>query len=116
MTARIVAYIVGSIVAVLSVGTIFQSSLVTYRSEESVILFGAILGILTAFVKPALQVISLPISCITFGAFALVINGALFWLAARLTPDMSVTVWGALVGGIFASVINGVIYSVVDEK
>ena len=52
MTARIVAYIVGSIVAVLSVGTIFQSSLVTYRSEEAVIVFGAILGVLTAFVKP----------------------------------------------------------------
>ncbi len=116
MTARIFAYIVGSIVAVLSVGTIFQSSLVTYRSEEAVIVFGAILGLLTAFVKPVLQLVSLPISCITFGAFALVINAGLFWLAARLTPDMSVTIWDALVGGIFASVINGVIYSIVDEK
>jgi putative membrane protein len=63
-----------------------------------------------------MKVISLPISCLTFGAFALVINGVLFWLAARLTPEMSVTVWGALVGGVFASVINGVIFSVVDEK
>jgi putative membrane protein len=116
MTARIVAYIVGSIVAVLSVGEIFQSSLVTYRSEEAVILFGAILGILIALVKPVLQAISVPISCITFGLFALVINAFLFWLAARLTPDMSVTIWGALVGGIFASVINGVVFSVVDEK
>ena len=116
MTARVVAYIVGSIVAVLSVGTIFQSSLVTYRSEEAVIVFGAILGLLTAFVKPVLKVISVPISCVTFGAFALVINGALFWFAARVTPDMTVTIWGAMVGGIFASVINGVVFSVVDEK
>lgn len=116
MTTRIVAYIVGSIVAVLSVGTIFQSSLVTYHNEEAVLIFGAFLGLLTAFLKPVLQAISFPISCITFGAFTLVINAALFWLAARLTPDLSVTVWGAMVGGIFASVINGVIFSIVDEK
>lgn len=43
------------------------------------------------------------------------INAALFGLAAFVTPGLSVTGWGALVGAIVASVTNGIVYSVVDE-
>ena len=84
MIGRIVAYIVGSMVAVLAVGTIFQDRFVTYESEVAVLTFGIVLGVLTAFVKPALKFISLPLTCLTFGLFALVINAALFGLAAAL--------------------------------
>jgi putative membrane protein len=59
--------------------------------------------------------ISLPLTCLTFGLFALVINAALFGLAVALTPGLEVTMWGAIVGAIFASVTNGIVYSVVDE-
>jgi putative membrane protein len=114
--ARVVAYIVGSMVAVLAVGTLFQDRFVTYESETAVLTFGVVLGVLTAFVKPALQAISLPLTCLTFGLFALVINALLFGVAARLTPGLSVTAWGALVGAVFASITNGIVYSVVDEK
>jgi putative membrane protein len=116
MIVRVVAYIVGSMVAILAVGTLFQSSLVEYESERAVWTFGVALGLLTAFIKPVVSFISLPITCLTFGLFALVINGGLFALAAYVTPGLDVTLWGAVVGGIFAAVINGVIYSVVDEK
>jgi putative membrane protein len=116
MIARVVAYIVGSSVAVLAVGTIFQDRFVTYESEVAVLTFGVALGVLTAFVKPVLEAISLPLTCLTFGLFILVINAALFGLAAWLTPGMEVTTWGAVVGAIVASVTNGIVYSVVDEK
>ena len=115
MIGRVVAYIVGSMVAVLAVGTIFQDRFVIYESEAAVLTFGIVLGVLTAFVKPVLQFISLPLTCLTFGLFALVINAALFGLAAAVTPGLEVTLWGAIVGAIFASVINGIVYSVVDE-
>ena len=111
-----VAYIVGSMVAVLAVGTIFQDRFVIYESEAAVLIFGIVLGVLTAFVKPALQFVSLPLTCLTFGLFALVINALLFGVAARITPGLSVTTWGAIVGAIFASITNGIVYSVVDEK
>lgn len=116
MIGRVVAYIVGSMVAVLAVGTIFQDRFVTYESELAVLIFGIALGVLTAFVKPALEFIALPLTCLTFGLFALVINAALFGLAAFLTPGLEVTAWGAIVGAVFASVTNGIVYSVVDEK
>jgi putative membrane protein len=116
VTARIVAYIIGSMVAVLAVGTIFEERFVTYESEAAVLTFGIVLGLLTAFVKPALQVVSLPLTCLTFGLFALVINATLFGLAAAVTPGLDVSIWGAMVGAVFAIVTNGIVYSVVDEK
>jgi putative membrane protein len=116
MLTRMIAYSIGSIVAILAVGTIFTSDLVTYSDETSVIIFGVILGGLTAFLKPILQVLTLPISCLTFGFFALVLNAGLFAAAVRLTPDVDATTLGAVVGGVFAAIINGVIFSVVDES
>ena len=115
MLTRVIAYSIGSIVAVLAVGTIFTSELVTYADEKSVMIFGAVLGCLTAFLKPVLRVLTLPISCLTFGLFALVLNAGLFGLAAWFTPDVAVSTLGAIVGGIFAAIINGVIFSVVDD-
>jgi putative membrane protein len=112
---RIVAYIVGSMIAVLAVGTIFDDRFVTYDDEAAVLTFGVILGVLTAFVKPVLQAISLPLTCLTFGLFALVINAVLFGVAAAVAPGLDVTTWGAVVGAVFASVTNGIVYSVVDE-
>ncbi|HEX3301510.1 MAG TPA: phage holin family protein [Thermomicrobiales bacterium] len=116
MLVRIIAYSIGSIVAILAVGTIFTSDLVDYVDERSVFIFGIVLGLMTALLKPILSALTLPISCLTFGLFALVLNAAMFGAAAWLTPDVEVTALGALVGGIFVAVINGVLYSVVDQS
>lgn len=114
MLTRFIAYSIGSIVAVLAVGTIFSTEFVRYADERSVVVFGVILGALTAFVKPILNLLTLPISCLTFGLFALVLNAALFGVAASLTPNVSASVPGAVVGGVFAAIINGVIFSVAE--
>lgn len=116
MVTRVLAYSIGSIVSVLAVGTILGPEMVDYDGERAVVIFGVILGCLTAFVKPVLSILTLPVTCLTFGLFALVLNAALFALAARLTPDVDVSALGALVGGVFVAVINGVIYSVADES
>ena len=116
MIGRVVAYIIGSMVAVLAVGTIFQDRFVTYESEIAVLTFGVVLGVLSAYVKPVLQFVSLPLTCLTFGLFALVINAVLFGLAAWFTPGLDVSTWGAVVGAVFAIVTNGIVYSVVDEQ
>jgi putative membrane protein len=57
----------------------------------------------------------LPISCLTFGLFALVINAGLFALSVWLTPGMQVTTAGAVLGAILTSVAGGVVFSLVDE-
>jgi putative membrane protein len=113
---RLVAYVIGSMIAVLALGTIFRDRFVTYDNETAVLLFAAILGLLTAYIKPLLAVISLPLTCLTFGLFLVVLNVGMFALAAWLTPGVEVTFWGAALGALFASIANGIVFSIVDEQ
>jgi putative membrane protein len=111
---RIAAYAIATIVAALALGTISQR-LISFDTPESVLLFGLVAGVINAFIKPVVKALSLPITCLTFGLFALVINAAMFGLGAYVTPGIEVGWAGALVGSIFASIASGVIFSVIDE-
>ena len=111
---RIAAYAIAAIVAALALGTISQR-LITFEDAESVMVFGVVVGVINAFIKPVVRVLSLPITCLTFGLFALVINAALFALGAWITPGIDVSWVGAFVGSVFASVAAGIIFAVIDE-
>jgi putative membrane protein len=111
---RIFAYGVATIVATLALGTI-SSRFITFESAEAVLVFGLVLGVINAFIKPVVKVLSLPITCLTFGLFAVVINMALFKAGAEVTPGIDVSWWGALIGSTIASLASGIIFSVIDE-
>ncbi len=111
---RIAAYAIATIVAALVLGTISQR-LLAFDTAESVLLFGLVVGVINAFIKPVVRFLALPITCLTFGLFALVINAALFGLGAWVTPGIDVSWVGALLGSVIASIASGIIFSVVDE-
>lgn len=111
---RIAAYAVGTIVATLVVAQI-SARLISFDSAEAVIIFGLIAGAINAFIRPVVKLLTLPITCLTFGLFAIVVNAGLFALGAFLTPGIDISWVGALVGSILASLASGLIFSVVDE-
>lgn len=49
-----------------------------------------VLGIVNTLIRPVLQIIALPISIITFGIAALLINVSLLWLVAYIVPGFSI--------------------------
>ncbi|PSB15550.1 phage holin family protein [Phormidesmis priestleyi ULC007] len=55
------------------------------------------IGLVNAFVKPVLSLLSLPITFVTLGLFSLVVNGVCFWLASLLVPGFVVHGWLAIV-------------------
>ena len=66
-----------------------------------------ILSIVNTFIRPILQLLALPITFLTLGLFALVVNGAMFYLTAALVSGFEVTsFFGAIVGAIFMSIIS----------
>ncbi len=70
-------------------------------------IFSGVLALLNTFVKPILAFISIPFTCLTGGLFLIVINTAMFALAAWLVPNISVSdFWGALVGAVAVSAIG----------
>ena len=87
---------------------------ITVQGWEPVVLGGLALGLVNATVQPLLQFISLPLSILTLGLFALVVNGASFALAAWFVPGFSVdgVLWaivGALVFSVLSTIIGGVV-------
>lgn len=111
---RIIAYALAAIVAALATATISER-LFTFDSAETVILFGIVMGVIDAAIKPLVRFISLPITCLTFGLFSLVINAAMFALGAWIVPGIEVSWMGALVGSVITSIAAGIIFSVLDE-
>jgi putative membrane protein len=70
-----------------------------------------VLGILNAVLKPVLALIALPITILTLGLFAFVINALVFALAAWLIKGFRVkSVLSALIGPIVLSILNALIF------
>jgi putative membrane protein len=66
-----------------------------------------VLGLLNVLIRPILVVLTLPISVITLGLFILVINGLMFWLAARFLDGFAVSSFGwAIVAALVYSLIS----------
>ncbi|MDQ1238906.1 MAG: putative rane protein [Thermodesulfobacteriota bacterium] len=87
---------------------------VTVDNTGSALLAAGILGILNAFVRPALVILTLPLTLVTLGFFILVINALLFWLVAGLNFGLHVAgFWSAFFGSIFVSIASWIASSVV---
>ncbi|HET7092804.1 MAG TPA: phage holin family protein, partial [Thermomicrobiales bacterium] len=112
---RFVAYAIGGAVAALLVATISQQRLVAYDNVQTIALFAIVIGLLNATIVPVLRFVSFPLTCLTFGLFALVINACVFAVAAAIAGGMTVSFWGAVIGALLTSVASGAIFSVLDE-
>lgn len=73
-----------------------------------------VLGLVNAFVRPIAKLLTLPLTLLTLGLFALVVNAAMFGLAVWIVPgveaDGPVAVFlGALLYGLLAWAIVGLL-------
>lgn len=66
-----------------------------------------LLGILNAFVRPVLLLLSLPWIVVTMGIFILVLNALLFWMVSALIPGFSIAgFWSAFFGALVVSLVS----------
>jgi putative membrane protein len=70
----------------------------------------AVLGVVNAFIRPLLLLVSLPLNLLTFGLFTFVINALMLELTAAVVPGFRVVgFWTALVASLLLSLISGLI-------
>ncbi len=80
---------------------------ITVDSIYTAIIAAVILGLFNAILKPILIVLTLPITLVTLGLFALVINAALFLFAASFIEGFAVaSFWYALLGSLLMSIVS----------
>ena len=71
-----------------------------------------LLGIINAFIRPALLLLSLPFIIVTMGIFILVINALLLLLVSAIIPAFHVDgFWPAFFGAILISLVSWILSS-----
>jgi putative membrane protein len=80
-------------------------------SSLGVLLIAAlVVGLVNAVVRPALVILTLPITILTLGLFYLIVNGVAFALSAGLVPGFTVDGFGwAVLGALVMSIVSGLI-------
>jgi putative membrane protein len=75
------------------------------------------LGLINATIRPILLILTLPLTLLTFGAFALVINGAMLALAARFVEGVHLAGFGsAVLGAVVVSLVGGVVHWLLQSR
>lgn len=83
----------------------------------TILLVALVWSAISLTIKPILHILALPITILTFGLFALVVNAFLFWLVGAIVPGFDV--YGfvpALLGSIVLSVLTWLIHSVFKPR
>ncbi|GAB4337967.1 MAG: phage holin family protein [Candidatus Abyssubacteria bacterium] len=73
----------------------------------ALIFAGIVLGLLNAFLRPILILITLPLTILTIGIFIFVINGLMIWLTSGVVD-------GFKVSGFWTAVGTALVYSVLS--
>ena len=84
---------------------------VSVNNMGTVLVAALILGLLNAFIRPFLLIMTLPITIATFGFFTLIINAFMFYLASKFVAGFSVTgfwsaFWAALLFSVISFILN----------
>lgn len=98
----------------IHLGTIQATGEDSINLVITLVLVSAIIGLINAFVKPVVQVVSSCIILLTLGFFLLVVNAAMLmlsaWLSAQFGVPFTVDGWGAaFFGSIIISLVSGII-------
>lgn len=64
------------------------------KSFVTALIVALVLGLVNAFIRPLLVILTLPINFLTLGLFTLVINALLFWLVSTWIPGFTVPGFG----------------------
>jgi putative membrane protein len=94
--------------ALLVVDRLFDG--IWFDSPGVIIAAAAALALVNAYLRPLIVTLTLPVSCLTLGAFTLVINAGMFKLVSWLIPSFHVEgFWTATGGALALSIVSGIL-------
>lgn len=100
--------------ALFSIASIYSG--VEVQSYTSALLAALVIGLLNAFVRPLLVLLTLPVTVLTMGLFLLVINAWMFWWASSMLEGFAVQGFGsALLGSLIYTVLGMVIHLALER-
>lgn len=96
-------------------GIEFGSSTDTWETVKVVAFVALIFGLLNAFVRPILKLISLPFIILTLGLFVFIVNAAMLMLTSWISEKLGLAFhvdeffWDAVLGSLIITVVSMVL-------
>lgn len=112
---KFILHIVLTAVALLVVGNLVSG--IDINGIGYALVAAVILGVVNAFVRPVMVVLTLPLTIVTLGLFLLVVNALMLWLASALVPGFYVSgFFPALLGSLLLTILNLLIARLVPRE
>ena len=119
MTKFILRWIINAIALFAAVSIVSGVNL--QGGWTSIIWLALIFGLINAFLRPLLKLLTCPLIFLTLGLFTLLINTFLFWLKGQVGQafDVGFTVdgfWPAFLGGLIVTVVSVVMSLILKDE
>ena len=102
-------------VALLATASIIKG--IEVKGVWGALVAAGVLGIVNAFIRPVLILLTLPFNVLTLGLLTFAINGLMMLLVAKVVDGFVVHgFWAAVVGSMLLSLISGFISMVVTDR
>jgi len=119
MTKFILRWIINAIALFLA--AYFVPGVTLQGGWTSIIWLALIFGLINAFLRPLLKLLTCPLIFLTLGLFTLLINTFLFWLTSQVGQAFGIgfTVagfWPAFLGGLVVTVVSVVMSMILKDE
>jgi putative membrane protein len=90
---------------------------VEIASFKIALISAAVFGVLNAILGPILKFFAFPLTLITFGLFAIIVNAIIFGLAAWLVSGFRLRwgFWSAILGAVLLGIINSLLFQLLGQ-
>jgi len=119
MTKFILRWTINAIALFLAV--YFVPGISLESGWTSILWLALIFGLINAFLRPLLKLLTCPLIFLTLGLFTLLINTFLFWLTGQVGLYFGVgftieNFWAALLGGLVVTIVSVVLSLILKDE
>ena len=75
-----------------------------------------VIGLVNSLVRPVVMLLTLPLTCMTFGLFGVIVNAILFAATQAIVPGFHTDVMGAVIGSVLMGFISSLLSNLLPDK
>src|SRR5512143_287396 len=119
MTKFVLRWVINAVAIFLAIR--FVPGITLGSGWLGIVWLALIFGLVNAFLRPLLQLLTCPLIILTLGLFTLLINTFLFWLTAQIGSFFGIGItmdgfWPAFLGGLVITVVSVVLSMILRDE
>jgi putative membrane protein len=120
MTKFIIRWVINGIALYAAIFLLAGRGVTFTGDWISIIWLALIFGLINAFLRPLINVLTCPLIILTLGLFTLLTNTLLFWLTGQIGQSFNLGLsvngfWPAFLGGLIVSVVSIILSMLIHD-